>query len=198
VVENWKPKIDIVPEWPMVELGEVLEKINEMINPDEFSGEVWFIGLENIESDTGRLVGNINSKYENIKSTKLKFEKGDILYGRLRPNLNKVLLVDFYGICSTDILVLRPKNKNISKFYEILLRAENFNKLILQGIGGSQLPRVSFDYLVNLLLPIPPIHIQQEIVDRIKEEQRLVENNRNLIGIFEEKIKRVIEKVWGE
>lgn len=85
----------------MLELGEICDKINNNINPQDNVGIVKYIGLENIESNTGTLVGDINSEYSLIKSAKTRFNKGDILYGKLRPNLNKVWQAEFDGICST-------------------------------------------------------------------------------------------------
>ena len=197
VVENYKAEIDIDEGWEMVKLGEVLQKINANINPQDFNGEVKYIGLENIESNSGSLVGEVNSVYSIIKSAKTKFIKGDVLYGKLRPNLNKVYMATFDGICSTDIIVLRERNGiSIGKFYAEYLRGEKFNKEVLTGIKGAQLPRVGFEYLSEIIIPLPPISIQQAIVKRIEEEQELVNGNKELIRIFEGKIKEEIGKLW--
>ncbi|MBU4077071.1 MAG: SAM-dependent methyltransferase, partial [Euryarchaeota archaeon] len=87
--------------WEVVELGEAFNKITDSIDPQENNGDVNYIGLENIESENGNLIGNIVTEISEIKSMKLKFLKNDILYGKLRPNLNKVWLASFSGICST-------------------------------------------------------------------------------------------------
>ena len=197
VVENYKPQIEINPDWEMVELGEVLVKINDNINPHALKGEVNFIGLENIESNSGTLVGDVKTSYSEIKSAKTKFQKTDILYGKLRPNLNKVLLSTFEGVCSTDIMVLREK-KGISnaKFYSSYLISENFNSEVLLGLKGAQLPRVGFEYFSSIKIPLPPLLEQQQIVTRIEQEQQLVNSNKELIKIFEQKIKDEINKLW--
>lgn len=140
------------PEWEMVGLGEVFNKMNDNINPLEYSGNVYYVGLENIESETGTILGDLNTDFKKIKSTKTKFIKNDILYGKLRPNLNKVWLSDCEGICSTDIMVLRENNKHkiFPKFYEIIFRSKDFNLKVLKGLKGSQLPRISYDYFATL------------------------------------------------
>jgi len=94
-----------------VELGELFEKVGDQINPQNSSGEVVYIGLENIESNSGNIVGEINTEIKSIRSIKNVFKESDILYGKLRPNLNKVWLEDRKGIGSTDILVLRKKKE---------------------------------------------------------------------------------------
>lgn len=197
VVENYKPQIDIKPEWEMVELGKVLEKVNNNINPQEFDGDIFYIGLENIEQNSGNLIGNITSKFSEIKSLKTRFFKGDILYGKLRPNLNKVFLATFDGICSTDIFVLREKNGvSNSIFYSNYLKCEKFNAEVLNGLKGAQLPRVGFEYFSLIKIPLPPLSEQEAIVSQIEKEQQLVNANKELIHLYEQKIKDEINKLW--
>ena len=88
-------------------LDQVVDRIVDIVNPNEEDGFVHFVGLENIESQTGVLLGDTQSDFSIIESNKNVFRRGDILYGKLRPNLNKVHLANIDGICSTDILVLR-------------------------------------------------------------------------------------------
>ncbi len=218
VVDSWKPDIqgyldeelkqylaehpeekdELRDGWPMVKLGEVCFRVTDTIDPSTMKGEVKYIGLENIESNTGNLIGSILSRYEEIKSSKNVFKQNDILYGKLRPNLNKVCLVKFAGICSTDIYVLRSKKNVIPEYLDFLLRSDRFNQQVMQGLGGSQLPRVNFDYMENLQIPLPPLEVQQRIVDRIEAERKVIDGCRELIKTYEEKIRRVIDKVWGE
>ena len=199
VVENYKPQIDISPDWEMVELGKVLQKVNESINPQNFTGKVDYIGLENIESQTGNLVGEVSTDYQQIKSIKSCFQYGDILYGKLRPNLNKVFLADFEGICSTDIFVLRGiEQLSDSGFYASYLRSEKFNQEVLKGIKGAQLPRVGYDHFSATKIPCPPIERQKDIALSLESIQSLVNSNKELITIFEAKIKDEINKLWEQ
>ena len=135
VVESYKPKIDIDPDWEMVELGEVFSKVNDNVFPEELTVKVVnYIGLENISQGSGFLIGNFETNPKEIKSTKIVFQKGDILYGKLRPNLNKVYFSEIEGICSTDIFVIRGKDGIAPKFYSYLLLSEHFNQEVLKGI----------------------------------------------------------------
>jgi type I restriction enzyme M protein len=198
VVENYKPRIKVDEGGEVVELGEAFNKITDSINPQENNGEVKYIGLENIESGNGNLIGNFVKEISEIKSTKLKFLENDILYGKLRPNLNKVWLASFSGICSTDFIVLRAKNELVvPKFYSFILQDAKFNSQVLKGVKGAQLPRISFDYLSTLEIPLPPVDVQKEIVARIENEQKLVDANKKLIELFDGKIKEKIAEVWG-
>lgn len=199
VVENYKPQIEIKEEWEMVELKEVLEKINDNINPQSFKGKVNYVGLENIESNSGSLVGNIETDYSEIKSAKTRFAVGDILYGKLRPNLNKVLLTTFEGIASTDIFVLREREGiSNANFYSSYLRSEKFNSEVLTGLKGAQLPRVGFEHFSDILIPLPSIQEQEGIVKQIEQEQEIINGNKRLIALYEQKIKDEINKLWKQ
>ena len=199
VVENYKPRIEIDPKWEMVELGDIFQKVNNSIIPDSMDvAFVNYIGLENITQKSGELTGDYFSNPREIRSTKTVFEPGDILYGKLRPNLNKVYYSEIDGICSTDIFVIRGNEKIESKFYSSFFLSEVFNQEVLKGIKGAQLPRVGYDYFCKIIVPYPPIETQRQIVARIEEEQQLVNGNKKLIEKFEQKIKERIARVWGK
>ena len=199
VVENYKPTIDIDQSWEMVELGDIFENIRETILPSTIQKDlVNYIGLENISKGTGVVEGEIHHDPVSIKSNKSLFKEGDILYGKLRPNLNKVVNIGFEGICSTDILVLRAKDNADSTFYHAILISDEFNLEVLKGITGAQLPRVNFDHISKIKIPSPSNEIQKEIVQKIEEERTVIEGNKKLIKIYTQKIQDRINKVWGE
>ena len=208
VVENWKPNIELeleearkeagIEEWEMVKLGEVCEKISDTIDPEKFRGKTIYIGLENIEQHTGVLSGNLESDYESIKSTKNKFLTGDILFGKLRPNLNKVYLAKMSGICSTDILVLRTNSRISPEFLEPYMRSIKFNSQVLLGLSGAQLPRVNFSYIASIEITVPPREIQDHIIEKIDVEKKIVDLNKKLIQNYENKTRRLINQVWGK
>lgn len=199
VVENYKPRIDINPEWEMVELGSVFSKVNKSVLPIEMdTKEINYVGLENISQGSGEIEGNILENPNSIKSTKTMFLVGDILFGKLRPNLNKVYYSEITGICSTDIFVLRGNEDVISKLYSYYFLSQEFNQEVLKSLKGAQLPRVGYEDFSKILIPLPLKEKQQQIVDQIDQEQGIVRSNKILINLFEQKIKDRIAKVWGE
>lgn len=198
VVENYKPRIEIDPGWEMVELGEVFSKINQSVLPHDLKvHEINYIGLENISQGSGEIEGNILVNPKSIKSTKTVFQIGDILYGKLRPNLNKVYYAEVEGICSTDIFVLRGKADVLSKFYHYHLLSQGFNNMVLKNIRGAQLPRVGYADFAKILVPVPPKEKQLQIVEQIDRELCTIKLNKSLIGSYELRIKDRIAKVWG-
>ena len=169
--------------FPAEKLASVALKVSVSIDPQLQTGFVNYIGLENIESQTGQLVGDISTDYQTIKSSKTCFIQDDILYGKLRPNLNKVYLAKQEGICSTDILVFRFKNKALAKFYAHYLKLDVFNKAVLATVSGQQLPRTSWGEMKDIKIPVPPLAEQIALVAQIEaieakitEAQRIIDD----------------------
>lgn len=183
----------------IVSLYELFDIVQETIDPVKFNGKVNYIGLENIESQTGKFVGNVLSDIASIKSIKRVFKKSDILFGKLRPELNKIAFAEFDGICSTDIIVLRPKTETVlSKYYSILLRSRSFNEMVLNGVGGGQLPRVDTQYLMQLPIQKVTIDEQEQELKQIEDEEQIIRPNEKLIDIFTAKIEKRIKEIWGD
>ncbi len=199
VLDNYRPHIPIDPEWPMVELGEAFRKSEKSVMPESLNDHVTYVGLENISQGKGEIIGNIFIENPaEIKSLKNIFLKNEILYGKLRPNLNKVWLADQEGICSTDIFVIQPlSDQVIPAFFVNIFRSKDFNERVMSQIKGAQLPRVGWPSFANIKIPLPPLVTQQAIVAEIEAEQALVAANRELIERFEKKIQATIARVWG-
>lgn len=168
------------------EMGWVVKRIKDVamieknvVNPDE-SNESYqtYVGLENIEKETGQLTQSSNIDSAEIKSAKFRFSKEHILYGKLRPYLNKVALPDFDGICSTDILTIKPLPKESTReFLCYLLRQKSFVDFANERSIGANLPRVSPNTILDFKAPIPPLALQQQFarivqdVEWIRERQ---------------------------
>ncbi len=155
-----------LPEgWVCTALGETVEPSDEKIDPAK-AQNMPYVGLEHIEKDNGKLLGY---GYANdVRSTKTRFYTGDLLYGRLRPYLNKTHVVDFDGICSTDILVF-PSGQYLSNkylFYRLL--CSDFVSFASSNMSGVQHPRVSFSILSRFPLSFPSLPEQHKIAEEIE------------------------------
>lgn len=199
IIRSYLPTVTISEEWESVKLGDLFEVATDLIDPQSKHGYVNYVGLENIESNSGKIIGQIECEYQSIKSAKRVFVKGDILFGKLRPVLNKVTYAQFDGICSTDIIVLRAKNNDtISEFYSILLRNPNFNKMVLNGCSGGQLPRVDIGYLLDLPIQKVPNEEQNKLLEQVKSEQQIIEPSTQIVDKFMQKLKSRTAEIWGE
>ena len=162
-------------------LNQVVDRISDIVNPKEENGVIHYVGLKHIESQTGTLLGDIQSDFSMIKSNKNVFHGGDILYGKLRPNLNKVHLANIDGICSTDILVLRPHNPNLATFYKYYFLSTAFNSEVVGTVSGQQLPRTSWEKIERILVPSSDVQRQlvievEQLEAKITEAQAVINN----------------------
>ncbi len=167
-------------------LNQVFERISDVVNPKEKIGLINYIGLENIEGETGYLLGDIETDYSTIKSNKNIFKRGDVLYGKLRPYLNKVYLADIDGICSTDFLVLRPNDPDSAVFYKNFLLSKSFNSQVSKSMRGQQLPRTPWEEIDKI--PAPSLGIaKRQVAEVIKLEQKISKARTALDSITERK-----------
>lgn len=154
-----------LPEgWKWVTLGDVVSVSKEKTE-DFSSPSLRYIGLEHLEKGYG-IIGF--ASVEGIRSLKNIFHPGQILYGKLRPYLNKHDIVDFPGVCSTDILVFSCKDGANNKFINYFFNLNHFKEYAVANSKGINLPRVSEQVVLNAFFPLPPFDDQQRIVDRIE------------------------------
>jgi type I restriction enzyme M protein len=159
--ERYREGAVAVSSWPFVPLGEVFRKADETVLPESLKGPVTYLGLENITQNTGEIEGNVViEKPADIKSLKNVFKPRDILYGKLRPNLNKVWLADRKGICSTDVFVVEPiEGAADPALYAYLFRSTRFNDAVMGQLKGAQLPRIGWSSFAELQIPLPPLEV---------------------------------------
>ena len=171
------------PRWNTVTVGELFHRSTDTVMPSDMEGPVTYVGLENISQDTGYLIGDtVTEDPATIKSLKNEFGAGEILYGKLRPNLNKVWLSDRSGICSTDIYVVRPKQDDVvPELYAYIFRSRRFNDVVMTQVKGAQLPRVGWDAIAALEVPWPPLEVQRELMVEIEGYQRVVDGARAVV-----------------
>ena len=157
---------DNLPEgWATPSLLEVIRPITEKIEPHT-RPDVPYLSLEHLESNTNRIIGH--GVASDVKSTKSVFHPGDVLYGKLRPYLNKVVIPDREGICSTDILVFRPPTGLMSQWLMWFLSLPDVVQFATDHQKGLNLPRISFGELATLKLPLPPLAEQERIVEKLE------------------------------
>jgi restriction endonuclease S subunit len=131
-----------------------------------------YIGLENIESNTGRYLSS--SEKESVSSA-FAFRKGQILFPKLLPYLNKVFLAPFDGLCSTEFHVLEGVTTS-SEFLTLFLRSQLVVKQTKHLMSGNTLPRLQTEDIEDLLVPEVDALLQKRIVD--EASQRMIEAER--------------------
>ncbi|MDS4027452.1 MAG: restriction endonuclease subunit S, partial [Candidatus Contendobacter sp.] len=167
------------------------------------SEEPEYIGLENIESWTGRHVKIASADPigdDEIKTlgTSSCFSEGDILFGKLRPYLAKALLAKQDGICSTEFLVLQPHANIDARFLLYILLCPEFIKLINSSTFGAKMPRANWDFIGAVHVPLPQIAVQRRIADYLDAEtaqiDALVAEKERMLALLEEKRAALISR----
>ena len=166
-------------KFSMVKLKEIADIVRNSILPQNILDNENYIGLEDIESETGRIIKINSVSNGDLKSNKFIFDYNFILYGKLRPYLNKITLPKFKGICSTDILPILPKRDKSNKYYlAFLLRDKYYINLATDRSVGANLPRLSPNELEDFDIPLPPIELQNKFSYFIIEFEKLKEKQR--------------------
>jgi type I restriction enzyme S subunit len=153
-------------DWRIVKLKDIATLSSQKHSPVK-PEDLFYIGLEHIEKHTGKLTSKVG--LDKITTIKNKFSKGDILYGKLRPNLNKVYLSKEEGVCSTDILVLKLSEECLGKYLHAIMFSTTFVNKMSDNTSGVNLPRVSTKFIMNYEIPLPPLEAQSLIVSKIDE-----------------------------
>jgi len=156
----------------MVALGELCSERREFLFPGDYPERKFnYVGLENISQTTRVLVGFAPKMGVEVKSRSKIFRRGDILYGRLRPGLNKCLLVDSVlseGISSTEILVLvADEDVVVPEYLCELMVSDEFSRRVQGLVAGAALPRVQSADLLSIEVPIPDREAQEQVVSQV-------------------------------
>ena len=154
-------EIGEIPEsWEVVQLQEIANLRRENVKPED-NQNLNFVGLEHIDSGDSTLKrwGDASE----MKSAKNHFYPDDVLYGKLRSYLDKAVIAETEGICSTDILVFTANSKTVPRFLVYLLHTEAFvNHAVVTSTGISH-PRTSWDSLGKFTFALPPLPEQRAI-----------------------------------
>ncbi|SDY48589.1 restriction endonuclease subunit S [Nitrosomonas sp. Nm33] len=156
--------------WEWVRLGEVANyNGRKNIGSDEILPNTWLLDLEDVEKDTSRVIYRAKFSERQSKSTKSIFKKGDVLYGKLRPYLNKVVVADSDGICTTEIVPIIPYGGIDSEFLKWLLKRPMFLAHVNSLMYGVKMPRLGTYDAVMSIHPLPPFTEQRRIVAKIDQ-----------------------------
>lgn len=160
--------------FPLVRLADLVDERREFLDPQQHPEHRFrYVGLEHVRPACGDLVASPLRPGHAIRSRSKVFRAGDILFGRLRPILNKVLLVSDDvgdGICSGEFHVLVPHRDRIDPVYLRTVLASTYVTNRTPDLQtGSALPRVRLADLLALDVPLPPPAVQRRIVDVVEQ-----------------------------
>ena len=155
--------------WNASKLGDVVEITSKLVNPNEkpYCNQ-YHVGPANIVSGSGEIKDCLYAKDENLISSKYSFKSGVVLYSKIRPNLNKVAIPYFDGVCSADMYPLSVKDNAINLYIKHLLFSKEFLTYAVNCSGRARMPKINREALFEFEFFLPPISLQQEFAEKIE------------------------------
>lgn len=161
---------DIPDNWELCCLGDLCDYGN-CINVDtkDIPNDAWILDLEDIEKDSGRIIQKIRKYERDSSSTKHLFYNGQVLYSKLRPYLNKVVIADEDGFCTSEILPLNLANIVVPQYALYYLMSPTFLKYANRCSYGVKMPRLGTADGKKAVFPLPPFQEQQQIAVQVSK-----------------------------
>ena len=158
---------DLPENWAWIRLGYIIDfSKSDTVVASQIDSSSWVLDLEDIEKDSGRLLQKKAMSETQSKSDKHSFCKGNVLYSKLRPYLNKVIVADDDGYCTTEILAFDFGQYIVAQYAQIYLMSPYFVDYAMAGAYGVKMPRIGSTRGNAALMPIPPFNEQIRIVER--------------------------------
>jgi len=164
-----------IPEgWEVKLLGEIAQEMRRSVMPDQIDPETPYIGLEHLPRKSIAL--SEWGKAKAVKSTKLVFKRGDILFGKIRPYFHKVGVAPIDGVCSSDTIVIAPKMQDYFSIVLACVSSEEFVKYATQTSKGTKMPRADWVVLRNYPVLVPPLPLFQLFDHFIRDSLDQIQN----------------------
>ncbi len=156
--------------WAWARVGELfIYDAGTKRDPQQLENARWLLELEDIEKGTSRILSRLKVRDRQPRSTKSEFKIGDILYGKLRPYLTKVLVADAPGYSTTEIVAIRPILPLCSNYCALAFRRSDFVDYVTRLGRGTKMPRLRTDDAISSFFPLPPLAEQKRIVAKVDE-----------------------------
>lgn len=184
--------------WPIEPFSTFATIDAEMTTDYEKYADYPHIGIDSIERDTGILSGYRTVKEDNVISGKYIFTPEHIIYSKIRPNLNKVALPDFTGLCSADAYPILPNADNCNRIYlAVLLRSEYFLSYILGFSARSNMPKVNRRQISGFKAPLPPLPLQVQFAEFNRQTDKSKLEIKQALERLEKGERAIMGKVFG-
>ena len=204
VVDNWRPRIVVDPEWPLVALADACD-----INPDAIdpaiaypNSTIFYVDISSVENGTGRFCGyNQIPSSEAPSRARREVCSNDVLLSTVRPNLRAFTIIKDAperAVASTGFAVLRARRDIAeSEFILASVCSDYAVSQMVSRMGKGAYPSINQSDVASIKIPLPPLATQQAIVAEIEAERGLVSANRELAARMEGRIAGAVGRVWG-
>ena len=182
--------------WRVTLFTEVATIDTHMTTDWEKYNDLPHVGIENIEKDTGHITKLKLVRDSELISGKYIFDKRHIIYSKIRPNLNKVALPDFTGVCSADAYPILPKSNTTRYYLAYILRNQLFLDYILSYSDRTNIPKVNKKQLSGFQLPLPPIEDQNYFTVFVKSVEKQKNQLQQALDKMEMNYKSMMQKYF--
>lgn len=185
--------------WPLVKLGEVAPskalKKPAVLDDDK----VWQLNLDMVESGSGRVLNKIKAPLSEVGSSTHWFDSRHVLYSKLRPYLNKVVLPDEQGLATTELVPMLPDPEMLDRRYLVhYLRSKQFVSWISDQVAGAKMPRVSMKVFWEHEIPLPPLEEQKRIAAILDKADAIRQKRKQAIDLADEFLRSVFLDMFGD
>ena len=154
-------------EWPTESMSDVAPAVNYT---GEFDDEVWLLNLDMVEAQTGKILDYLMVTVDEIGNSTCTFDESNVLYSKLRPYLNKVVIPDRCGYATSELVPLQPVKSKLNREYlAFMLRSDEFVNMITEKVAGAKMPRVSMGDFRKFAVPVPPLDLQNQFSEFVKQ-----------------------------
>lgn len=178
------------------------QKINEVAPVSNYKGEfneekIWLLNLDMVESNSGRIIDFNYVDKEEIGSSTCTFDTSNVLYSKLRPYLNKVVIPDRIGYATSEMIPLKPNKKVLNREYlTYSLRNKSFVDYISEKVSGAKMPRVVMNDFKNFELPIPAIELQNEFAEFVTQTDSIRSKMETSLSELENNFNSLMQKAF--
>lgn len=172
----------------MAKLGEVC-KVSPSTKNIERQG-AWLLNLDMVEQQTGRVIEYKYVGEDDLNGSIIQFDTENVLYSKLRPNLNKVVLPQKDGFSTSELLPLRPDARVLNRDYlAVFLRSDSFVTWAVSKTAGAKMPRLGTKDLMSAEIPVPTIEQQKKIAEKFKKLEQLISLRKQQLAKLDELVK---------
>ena len=181
----------------MAKLGEVC-KVSPSTKNIERQG-AWLLNLDMVEQQTGRVIEYKYVGEDDLNGSIIQFDIENVLYSKLRPNLNKVVLPEKDGFSTSELIPLRPDAGVLNRDYlAAFLRSDSFVTWAVSKTAGAKMPRLGTKDLMNAEIPMPEIEQQKKIAEKFKKLEQLISLRNQQISKLDELVKARFVEMFGD
>lgn len=170
---------ELEEKYKIIKINEIVKEGGKTISTLEYPNLIYF-SLEDIEAQSGKILRYQTVSEAGVKGTAVKFDSECVLYSKLRPYLNKVAISEEEGCSTTELIVLRPIGSLDKYFLASYLRSPNVVHYLHNDSMGTKMPRTNMKTFREMMVPVPPLKIQQKVVSYLDEISQKIEKIKQL------------------